>query len=706
MIFPSQGTSQLQVLRHRLRPNYWPPQGFGGSIIQFGVMAYEPANWLNAQLQKRIPTTIKLGQVPTTLTDFPVLIHNIFSELIGAVETELRFASTDDIQLEYEIEKFDTITGELIAWIKKPTVSDGDIIYIYFDNLLVAVDEQNPAGVWSNNYVAVYHMNQPSGNTLDSTKFHNDMSPVNSPINATGQIGAAKEFPANSDAYTILDNNSLDTTDITVSAWIKLNSIGGFQIIASKWFFNIISADPDWIFLSSFGNFSIILNSEPLINTGEILSTGVTYHVAFVIVGATTLNMYLDGELVHTQAINPKTTSSTGDLQITNADGSSLLGIEDELHMSNDGKSADWIKTEYNNQKDFDTFFTTGAVENVPTVFDTMVYEPINWLNAQLQKRISVTINGGEVPTTLTDFPLLINETFPELIGSSIPQLRFASTDDIQLEYEIEKFDTITGELIAWIKKPTVSDGDIIYIYYDNSFSPVDEQDSTAVWSNNFVVVQHLAQPSGNILDSTKNNNDMAPVGTPINATLIGNAKEFPTTNDGYIIPANDTLNTTDITVVVWVHPTFVSGIRVIAAKAQSPSSDDWLFAIVSGELSFNISNNPPIVTGTILNNTTYHIAFTIVGLTTLNIYLNGDLIHTQAITAKNTSSISSLELGALGGGSAMFGIIDQLQMSNVGKSADWIKTTYNNQRPDSNTFFTIGVEENVPTVFDIMRYE
>jgi len=1173
-------------------------------------MAYEPPNWLNLQWQHRRSFEINPGEVPSPQTDFPLKIEGIIPELIGKSENELAFASIDDIQLKHKIELFDSITGHFIAWTKKPLVDNGDIIYIYYDNLTTSfsqsfsvaaqdlfpvsmtwnddgskmymvgnendsiyeynlstnydistsifsqsfsvaaqdtspqgmawnddgskmymagfnsnsiyeynlstnydistsifsqslsltlqdikpnditwndngskmyivdlntdsiyeydvptnydistsifsqsfsvaaqdifphgmawndngskmymvgnenfsiyeynlstnydistsifsqsfsvaaqdtllsdiawnndgskmymagilassvyeynvptnfdispiVNKQDSAAVWSNNFVVVQHMKELSGNILDSTKFKNDMAPTGIIPNVSGTfIGNSKELDGNLTKYTLPYNNSLDTTNITISSLVFFNDVSGFQLISSKHALN------DWLFtiMDSFLAVDLPIDGAQIGTFPILINT--PYLVAFTIEG-TTLKLYVDGNLTDTFTITPKIASIVSDLTIGDtSSGTAMDGIIDEFHMSNDAKSADWLKTEYNNiRPDSNTFFTMGAEELAPTTFDIMGYEPPNWFNARWQQRISATINADQVPSTQTDFPVLIDETFPELIGSSISQLRFASTDDIQLEYEIELFDTYTGKLIAWTKKPLVDNGDIIYIYYDNlttsfsqsfsvaaqdsfptgmawnndgskiyvvgdvtrsiyeynlstnydistsifsqsfsvaaqdtspldmtwnddgskmymvgtandsiyeynlstnydistsifsqslsvtlqdntphgmawndngskmymvgfstdsiyeydlstnydistsifsqSFSTiaqdtsphgmtwnddgskmymisgntdsiheynistkydistsifsqslsvtaqdtspqgmawnddgskmyvvgfnnssvyeyhvptnfdispiVDEQDSAAVWSNNYVVVQHMKELSGDIIDSTKFNNNMTPTGTIPNATMIGNAKNIDNSNDNYFITANPSLNTTDITVSAWINFSTTGFFMIVASKQFNPLDSDWAILTFLNDLSVNLLNEGTITTGEILTpGVNYMVSFTIMGATNLTIYLNGEPVHTQTIAPKPTSSISELQLGD-NGGSSLLGVVDEFHMSNDAKSSDWLKTLYNNQRRTGNTFFTIGPAESVPAVFDQMGYE
>ena len=57
-----------------------------------------------------------------------------------------------------------------------------------------AADQQNEEGVWSNNYVGVYHMIEASGSIGNSATSSNDGTRINTPIRATGQLGYGQEF--------------------------------------------------------------------------------------------------------------------------------------------------------------------------------------------------------------------------------------------------------------------------------------------------------------------------------------------------------------------------------------------------------------------------------------------------------------------------------------------------------------------------------
>src|SRR3972149_700500 len=104
-------------------------------------------------------------------TNFPVLI-NLASDASLAANAQadgddILFTSSDGTtKLSHEIEKYGSSTGELVAWVKVPSLSSSSNtpLYMYYGND-AAASQQDATGVWSSGYEAVYHLN---GNFLDS----------------------------------------------------------------------------------------------------------------------------------------------------------------------------------------------------------------------------------------------------------------------------------------------------------------------------------------------------------------------------------------------------------------------------------------------------------------------------------------------------------------------------------------------------------
>jgi hypothetical protein len=139
--------------------------------------------------------------------------------------------------------------------------------------------------------------------------------------------------------------------------------------------------------------------------------------------------------------------------------------------------------------------------------------------------RRSITIDGDKVGGSSGYL-----DNFPMLVKLSGDWLKTAPTGDIQnangydiifrgldatacdgaapcgLSHEIEDYDGVNGELIAWVRVPKLSaeNGDppptqedtVIYMYYGNTCTTAsdDPQDAAGVWSNNYKGVWHLKE--------------------------------------------------------------------------------------------------------------------------------------------------------------------------------------------------------------------
>ena len=138
------------------------------------------ASWYSSDWPYRKAITIDHDKVAGNLTDFPVLIHlpadtDLASKAQSDADDILFTASDGTTKLAHEIEKFDPSTGELIAWVKVPTLSSSTdtTIYLYYGNAS-ASNQQDPENVWSNGYVMVQHMDETDINFYDSTSYDNN----------------------------------------------------------------------------------------------------------------------------------------------------------------------------------------------------------------------------------------------------------------------------------------------------------------------------------------------------------------------------------------------------------------------------------------------------------------------------------------------------------------------------------------------------
>ena len=80
----------------------------------------------------------------------------------------------------------------------------------------------------------------------------------------------------------------------------------------------------------------------------------------------TNLKTYVNGTLISTLANTALTTGSSATTYLgSDVENDTLNGKLDEVRLSSSVRSADWIKTEYNNQVGTSTFYSTGTI-NAP----------------------------------------------------------------------------------------------------------------------------------------------------------------------------------------------------------------------------------------------------------------------------------------------------------------------------------------------------
>jgi intein/homing endonuclease len=136
--------------------------------------------WLSGYSHRR-KITIDNTKVDSTLTDFPVLVKltsaNFDFSQANSDGFDVRFCSNDgETLLKYERERHDSANELAEYWVKVPSVSDSADTYIYlYYRTEDTADGADPENVWDSNYKAVHHLKDATTSTvLDSTSNNND----------------------------------------------------------------------------------------------------------------------------------------------------------------------------------------------------------------------------------------------------------------------------------------------------------------------------------------------------------------------------------------------------------------------------------------------------------------------------------------------------------------------------------------------------
>ena len=326
--------------------------------------------------------TVSHTQVPNTdQANFPVLV-SLTDPLLKSVANGGHVASANgydmiftsdagcSTKLNDEVESWNAAGGQLLAWVQVPLVSHSadTVVYVCYGNPSITADQSNPAGVWNSNYLGVWHLGNGTQLSLnDSTaNANNGTNEGNGAV--AGQIGGA--MSAN-DTYALIPYSSslkFGTGGFTISTWFQTSS--GLTLMAanqcgintSGW---VLEVGPELDF-TSYWHTPASLQSRASVADN-------VWHYAVVTHTGVTVTLYVDGAVQGSRTFPSSFTIDAsgpeidlGRLPAGNCSTPYYLdGNLDELRMSNVGRSADWIATEYNNQGSPASFLSLGG-ENPP----------------------------------------------------------------------------------------------------------------------------------------------------------------------------------------------------------------------------------------------------------------------------------------------------------------------------------------------------
>jgi len=296
---------------------------------------------------------------------------------------------------------------------------------------------------------------------------------------------------------------------------------------------------------------------------------------------------------------------------------------------------------------------------------------------------------GAELKEEIAQVPVLIRlhtGNFAHFLDvkEDGSDLRFFAVDEkTPLPYHIEKFDSFNELALIWVQVPTLSSKpDVIWMKYGNP-QAADAQDARAVYDPNFAAVYHFETP-GAPQDRTANANHAAPsTAGHVPAAIIGAGAGF-NGSQKIVIPDSPSLRfpETGFTFSSWV-------------KIAAPQADAVLFARQDGAegVSLRIDQNRIYArvarggnqdtphAGELTPGTWHHVAVT--GGPRLAVYLDGREI--AALDSATPALAGDIVLGAaVAGGNFFSGEIDEVQFSNIARSADWIRTAARGEGPDA----------------------
>jgi RHS repeat-associated protein len=317
-----------------------------------------------------------------------------------------------------------------------------------------------------------------------------------------------------------------------------------------------------------------------------------------------------------------------------------------------------------------------------------------------------VVIDHTQVPNTdQSSFPVLISGTYNFLAtvanGGKVQNAKgydiILTSDNagaVKLDHEIESYDPATGTINFWVRVPTLSHtvDTVIYLQYGSSVITTSLENSTGVWSNGYEAVWHFPNPNSFVTDATGNTSAFS-VGVFSNTGKIGGAGYFPGINSFMRVGPSANLGPPSaLTLETWVNPGRQGNIISSLGYGMffSDSSLNMNFAVTTGGTNHTITSSGPLT-----QNAWAQVAAVYDGAAE-KLYVNGlqDPSTAPVSGPIGYSGSAGLSIGEnFSGASEINAVLDEVRISGVARSADWIATEYNNQNSPA-TFYGLGGED------------
>ncbi len=288
--------------------------------------------------------------------------------------------------------------------------------------------------------------------------------------------------------------------------------------------------------------------------------------------------------------------------------------------------------------------------------------------------------------------------------------LRFIAADDKSiLSHQIEKFDSLLGEAFVWVTVPDLKPDapTTISLYYGNTgATAIKAENAKGTFDADTVLVYHFSEKATPPVDSSAGGNSGQGNGVPAEGSIIGTGLRLTGSNT-ITIPPSLSLAWTQggaMTWVAWLKPATLQKNAIIYSRRDGSSAfvigmDNGIpFVDVNGLRS---GAGPPLAA-----DTWHHL-----GLTAANgkvtLYLDGEpyatldaalpAMNSAGVIGGDTAGADSANNGAEGFGGEM----DELEISKVARSADFIKVKAIDQGGDkSNKLISYEPDEQRTTWF------
>jgi hypothetical protein len=306
------------------------------------------------------------------------------------------FADDQSTELNWELEEYDSGTGELVAWVNVTSVSSSSdtSFYLYYDSSTSSDGgEHNPTDTWDSDYLAVWHMND-GGSTLDDSTSNAKDGTIQTGVvtGASGISGDCLDFDGQNGHYVDISNTILPDSPqtVTMETWVNVDAFDNdwdgtrsqFSLVDlrgenSLWLF--LGKDDVSGYIRNLDCECVISSTQYGSKTASVYTTNAWfYSVGTVDTTTSDLDTWVNTSNTDNSSASGSFDSSSNDNCLADSSYQHehvFNGQMDEVRISGIVRSDDYIKTNYNMLHNKTTFVSFGSIDSTSGTYE------INGLN-------------------------------------------------------------------------------------------------------------------------------------------------------------------------------------------------------------------------------------------------------------------------------------------------------------------------------------
>jgi biopolymer transport protein ExbB len=301
---------------------------------------------------------------------------------------------------------------------------------------------------------------------------------------------------------------------------------------------------------------------------------------------------------------------------------------------------------------------------------------------------------GADIAASPQDVPVLVrlslaNFAYFNDTKADGSDFRLIGGDDkTPLKFHFEKYDPQNQLALLWVRVPQLTGGaksDKVYAYYGNP-DAASAADISGTYDAQQVLVLPFSEATGVPQDATAyKNNPSASTAVLTPASLIAGGAKFAG-KESITIPATASLRllpNQGLTASAWLR---IEAPEQAAVLALSDGSKSIELDVDGAKLTARaaLGGAPAVVTspGDLSMSQWHHVALTAAS-GKLTLYLDGVPVGSTPVTLAEVGG--NFTVGAANGAKFLTGDVDEVEVSKVARSAEWIKASAASQSMDSN---------------------